>query len=107
MLKFEHDLCKKWILCIILAVLPTWHKTNINLCRYLMLTQMTSLQLPRSSQNNILICAAFSNLNFLVDFFVDRAKGMNVRWITTIFLLQQKLKQLLLVMEQIDLIWFT
>jgi len=41
-------------LCILLAVLPTWHKTNINLCRsLLMLRQMTSLQLHRSSQYNI------------------------------------------------------
>jgi len=30
-LKFEHNPYKKWIFCIFLAVLPTWHKTNIKI----------------------------------------------------------------------------
>ena len=55
-------------LCILLAVLPTWHKTNINLCRsLLMLKKMTSLQLHRSSQYNISISVPpYSSLTSLL-----------------------------------------
>jgi len=67
-LKFEHDLYNKWIFCVFLAVLPTWHKTNINLCRsHLVLREMTSLQLCSFSQRNILISVPpFRTLMFLL-----------------------------------------
>jgi len=58
-LKSEHVLYKKWIFWLFLAVLPTWHETDIYLLcgSYLNLSQMTAIQLHRSSQYNILISA--------------------------------------------------
>jgi len=57
-LKLEHVLYKKWIFWLFLAVVPTWHETDIYLCgSYLNLSQMTAIQVHMSSQYNILISA--------------------------------------------------